>query len=83
MLAFARPTILCAWFWEVKSVRTAAIVLAIIFVILAIYYVIPGPSHPLTSGNPTAAHYKHVVLFVILAVLSLIGARFTASSANR
>jgi len=63
--------------------RTAAIVLAVIFAILTIYYLVPGPYHPFANGDAYATHFKHAVLFAALTVLSLIGARFTASSASR
>ncbi|HTK09956.1 MAG TPA: hypothetical protein VL485_22480 [Ktedonobacteraceae bacterium] len=51
-----------------------AIVVAIIGLLLAIFYAIPGLSHPLVSSNPLAAHYKHVALFAVLAILGVVGA---------
>jgi hypothetical protein len=51
-----------------------AIAIAVIGLLLAIFYVIPGVSHPLTTGNPTAAHYKHAALFAVLAILGVVGA---------
>ncbi|HUZ76725.1 MAG TPA: hypothetical protein VMV93_03975 [Chloroflexota bacterium] len=58
------------------------IIVAAVLLLLAVYYLIPGISHPLVSANPMNAHYKHAVLFVGLAVLSLIWARFAANSAR-
>jgi nitrate/nitrite transporter NarK len=58
--------------------RTLAIVLAVIFLVLMVFYLIPGVYHPFTS---TATHVKHAVLFLALAVLCFIGARFASSSA--
>jgi hypothetical protein len=58
------------------------IVLAVVFVILAIFYLIPGVSHPLVSDNPLGMHAKHAILFVGLAVLSLVWARFATNSAR-
>ena len=52
-----------------------AIVFAIIGVILAVFYAIPGVSHPLVfSGSPMSAHYKHAALFAVLAIIGIIGA---------
>jgi hypothetical protein len=56
--------------------------LAIIFVALAVYYLIPGVPHILTSKPYPAygTHVTHILLFIALAVFSLIGARFVANS---
>ncbi|MBV9120824.1 MAG: hypothetical protein JOZ39_08940 [Chloroflexi bacterium] len=65
--------------------RTLPILLAVVFVLLAIFYLIPGINHPLSfSGSPTASHVKHAIVFFGLAVLSLIWARMsTGATANR
>jgi hypothetical protein len=50
-----------------------AIAVAVIMVILCVYYIIPGVYHPLTfSGNPMSAHYKHVVGFGAIAVVAIL-----------
>ena len=51
-----------------------AIAIAIIGLLLAVFYAIPGVSHPLVSLNPTAAHYKHASLFAVIAILGVVGA---------
>lgn len=56
--------------------------LAAVCVVLAIYYLIPGIYHPFTSSDPTKSHLKHAVVFLGLAVVSVVGARF-AANANR
>jgi hypothetical protein len=61
--------------------RTLAIVLAVIFLLLMVFYLIPGVNHPFASAPATGVHVKHAVLFLILAVLSVIGARFAANTA--
>ncbi len=61
---------------------TLPIILAVIFVILAVFYLVPGISHPLVTDNPAGSHLKHTLLFVGLAVLSLIWARFATNSAR-
>jgi hypothetical protein len=56
-------------------------VIAAVCVLLAIYYAVPGVYHVLTfSGKPTDPALKHVILFVGLAVVALVGARFAANS---
>ena len=56
-------------------------VIAAVCVVIAIYYAIPGVYHVLTfSGKPTDPAIKHVILFAVLAVVALVGARFAANS---
>jgi len=63
--------------------RTLALVLAVIFLALMVFYLIPGVNHPFASAPASATHVKHAILFLALAVLSLIGARFAANTATR
>ncbi len=64
-----------------KSAWLVGGLIAVVCILLAVFYAIPGISHPLTfSGSPTAAHYKHTLLFIGLAVIALVGARFAANS---
>lgn len=50
-------------------------------IVLGVYYLIPGIYHPLTfSGTPTGSHLTHGLLFLGLAVISLIATRFVARS---
>jgi len=49
-------------------------------VLVAVYYLIPGINHILTSGDPTSPHVKHAVAFLALAVVALVGARFAANA---
>ena len=49
-----------------------AIVVAILAIIIAIYYIIPGMTHVLASG--TGAHYKHAAAFGAVAVICIIAA---------
>jgi len=58
-----------------------AIAVAVVALLLTIYYVIPGVNHVLVSGNPTATHLKHVALFGALTVLGVIGALVTRPKA--
>ncbi|HET8910875.1 MAG TPA: hypothetical protein VFN23_05400 [Ktedonobacteraceae bacterium] len=54
------------------AVFYGAIVVAVITLILAIYYMIPGVTKFLVSSDPTGAHIKHAVLFGALFVVSLL-----------
>ena len=51
------------------------VVLAVVFAILAVLYA-TGTLTFLTSDGLHQPHWKHTVLFVILALLSLVGANF-------
>lgn len=60
------------------------IVAAVICLVVGIYYIIPGIYHPFVfSGDPNAAHLKHAAVFVALAIVAGLGARFARSSAAR
>ncbi len=64
-----------------KSAWLVGGLIAVICIALAVYYALSGIYHPLTfSGNPYASHYKHAIVFIGLAVVALIGARFAANS---
>jgi hypothetical protein len=61
-----------------RTLFYAAIVVAILALLVCVYYVIPGYSHLLVfSGDPNAAHYKHAVAFGAVAVVAIIGALVT------
>ncbi len=60
----------------------AAIVVAVLAILVCVYYVIPGYNHVLvTSGDPKAIHIKHVLAFAALAVIAIIGALVTRPKA--
>jgi hypothetical protein len=63
------------------SLFYGAIAVAVVALLITIYYVIPGVNHVLVSGNPTAMHLKHVILFAALTVLAVIGALVTRPKA--
>jgi len=46
-------------------------VLAVVFLLIGIYYLIPGVPHPLTT---TDSHVKHFIVFLILAAIAGVGA---------
>lgn len=60
-----------------------AIAVAVIGILLGVYYIIPGVWHPLTfSGLATSAHYKHAALFFVLGVIGIVGALVTRPKAT-
>jgi hypothetical protein len=58
------------------------ILMAIIFLMLMVFYLVPGINHPLVSDDPMGVHVKHGLLFGGLALLSLVWARFKSNSAR-
>ncbi len=63
-----------------KSAWLVGGALAAICVALAVYYLIPNIYHPFTSSAPTNSHLKHALVFLGLAVVSVVGARFAANT---
>ena len=50
--------------------------LGILFVIVAVLYAIGGVLPTFTSSAAAGPHYKHAILFAVLAVASFVGANF-------
>jgi hypothetical protein len=51
-------------------------VLGIVFIVIAVLYVIGGILPTFTSSSPSGSHYKHAILFAVLGVASFVGANF-------
>ncbi len=51
-----------------------AIVVAVVAIAIAVYYAIPGINHILVTDNHTAFHLKHMVAFIILAIIGILAA---------
>ena len=51
----------------------AGIAVAVVALLVAIYYVVPGVYHVLAS-NPMQAHYKHAAAFAAVAVVAALAA---------
>ena len=66
-----------------KSAYLVGGALAVICLAIAIYYIIPGFYHVLTFSDPYKSHLTHFVLFLGLAVISVLAARFVANSRPR
>ncbi len=63
-----------------------AILVAILALIIAVYYAIPGVYHVLVSGNthpPMDAQPGHVLLFAVITVLAIIAALVTRPKSSR
>lgn len=56
--------------------KTIVVIVSILFIIVGIYYLIPGFSHILTYNNhPKTAQVKHAILFFVLAAIAIIFGR--------
>ena len=53
------------------------LILGLIFVVVAVLYVIGGILPTFTSSGVGGPHYKHAILFGVLAVASFIAFNFT------
>ena len=51
-------------------------ILGVIFVIIAVLYAIGGILPTFTSSAVAGPHYKHAILFAVLAVASFVAANF-------
>ncbi len=66
-----------------SSVSLLLIVGAVICLVLAVFYLVPGIYHPFTfSGTPTGSHITHAIAFAALAVLAFLGSRFARNAAQ-
>jgi hypothetical protein len=64
----------------VKPAFLIGLVLGVLFLAIAVFYMIPGPTKPFVSDAPTDAHIKHALVAVILGLAFAIGGRFVANS---
>ena len=67
------------------TVFFGGIVVAVVALILAIYYALPGVYHVLVSGKNPAMNPQpsHVLLFAVLTVLGIIAALVTRPKTTR
>jgi hypothetical protein len=56
-------------------------IVGILFVVIAVLYAIGGVLPTFTSAGIAGPHYKHAILFVVLAVASFVGANFARPKA--
>lgn len=64
-----------------KTLFYGAAAIAVLFVILGVYYLIPGVYHIIGNGGAEAAamhaHKRYAVVFFVLAVVGIAAAFFT------
>lgn len=51
-------------------------ILGVLFIVAAVLYVIGGILPTFTSSSSAGPHYKHAILFAVLAVASFVAANF-------
>ena len=61
-----------------RALATLFVVLAVVFAAIAVFYFLVRTS---ILANSTAIHYKHAIIFLVLAVLALIAANFVRPKA--
>jgi hypothetical protein len=64
-----------------KSLSMAIIIAGVVCLLIAIYYIIPGFPHILTTSDPTSSHLKHSLVFLALAIFAFVGSRFARNAA--
>lgn len=64
-----------------NTVAVALGVLGIVLVIVAVLYAIGGVLPTFTSSPAAGPHYKHAILFIVLAVASFVAANFARPKA--
>ena len=64
-----------------RTLFYGAIVAAVLALAVAVYYLIPGIYHPLTTTPPLASHPTHAVAFFLLAVICILVALVSRRSA--
>ncbi len=59
------------------TVFYGAIIVAILAILGAIYYALPGYSHILVTHDPLARHVTHTIAFAALAIICIVAALVT------
>jgi hypothetical protein len=68
---------------RVSTLSLVIVLLGIVCFAVGLFYLVPGPYHPLTfSGTPTDSHKTHAIVFFALGVLALIGSRFVSNGSD-
>jgi hypothetical protein len=64
-----------------NSLAVALGVLGIVLLVIAALYALGGILPTFTSSSAAGPHYKHAILFVVLAVASFVAANFARPKA--
>ena len=51
-------------------------ILGVVFIVAAVLYIVGGILPTFTSSAAAGPHYKHAILFAVLAVASFVAANF-------
>ena len=64
-----------------STVSTILVVVGILCILIAVYYIIPGFPHLFTFSDANKSHTTHFIAFLAVGVLALIGSRFARNAA--
>lgn len=64
-----------------SGLSTGLIIVGVLCILIAIYYIIPGFPHLFTFSDPNKSHLTHFIAFLAVGVLALIGSRFARNAA--
>jgi len=65
-----------------NTIATLLVVVGVVCILIAVYYIIPGYYHFFTFSDPNKWHPTHAFAFFAVGALALIGSRFVRSSAR-
>jgi hypothetical protein len=63
-----------------SGLSTALVIVGVLCILIAIYYIIPGFPHLFTFSPPNESHPTHALAFFAVGVLALIGSRFARNA---
>jgi len=64
-----------------STLSTILVVVGVLCILIAIYYIIPGFPHLFTFSDPNKSHPTHFIAFLAAGILALIGSRFARNAA--
>ena len=64
-----------------STLSTILVVIGILCIAIAIYYIIPGFPHLFTFSDPNKSHTTHFIAFLAAGILALIASRFARNVA--
>jgi hypothetical protein len=64
-----------------STLSTILVVVGVLCILIAIYYIIPGFYHFFTFSDPNKSHLTHFIVFLAVGILALIASRFARNAA--
>jgi hypothetical protein len=64
-----------------STLSTILVIVGVLCIAIAIYYIIPGFYHFFTFSDPNKSHTTHFIVFLAVGILALIGSRFARNAA--